>query len=159
MVLPAALTSEYATRAAIFLVLALMITWWVSSFAEPVVVNPSLPLNGGVQTGWPLPYSSLQWVEVTPGKGGYNQAVWNGTSLAVDVLLFYVALNLIAFAVRCFDTTNGGTLGNRARQNWPGVLSGLLYGLVIVLIIALVITLSHFVSPTESADELPTIVG
>ena len=152
--------SKQVIVTALFLGAAFAAMWWVSTFAEPLIINPSLPQGAGAQSGWPLPYSGIQWVEVTPGKGGYNEASWSGVSFVIDVLVFYLAVNLIALFAHALSPKEAGTFIDSVREHWPGVLRRFAIGAAIVLASALLmnLTVHAFIAPGP-AQELPSIAG
>ena len=78
--------------------LALISTVIASAYLKPVTTDPALSAYSSGQSGWPLPYSVTYWLEIQPG--GYNTTSFNFTSLAIDLLLFYLFIHLAIFVLK-----------------------------------------------------------
>ena len=133
-------------------ILALCLTLWISSFAHPVAFDRSLLIDDGAsQVGWPLPYASVHWIEQE--NGGYKQGYYNFGSLAIDVFLIYLVVNLILFTsgyVRSRSTRQvdiRAYIGEHARDRVRRLIIGVLIILVILLVISAIYSTAFTSSP------------
>lgn len=86
-------------RESMFLLLAVVVTYIVSSYITPLYVSPDL-LQGGGQTGWPMAYWMKVWDDLGNNKG-FEKSTFDFLSLVIDIGLFYLIIRFIGLGITC----------------------------------------------------------